>query len=209
MFDKFVVCFVAFVRLRYLALRRCVDKADCLEFCQSEKTIWPHPKSLSALSLFVNLGNSEESLSSVCSAATLALLCFAIDPRQSDIHTTLAFSKITFPAIKDLIIFFYKVDTYAKNDKHILILMLIKVWKSLGWSHKKVEGVRDDNYTCHNKVELRREKGSWIWSLNQLAILSLVKLVLIRVLLILCWCYYADADVGLGLNFTWQDNSWL
>ena len=70
-----------------------------MEFCQSEKSIWPHPKSLSALSLFVNLGNSEESLSSVCSAATLALLCFAIDPRQSDIHTTLGFQQRKFSSI--------------------------------------------------------------------------------------------------------------
>ena len=80
-------------------MRRCVDKADCVEFCQSEKSIWPHPKSLSALSLFVNLGNSEESLSSVCSAATLALLCFAIDPRQSGIHTTLGFQQRKFSSI--------------------------------------------------------------------------------------------------------------
>ena len=71
-----------------------------------EKYLASHTKSLSALSLFVNLGNSEESLVSVLAAATLALLCFAIDPRQSDIHTMPAFSKIAFLARTDWVVFF-------------------------------------------------------------------------------------------------------
>ena len=42
---------------RYLALRLCVDnsdKADCLEFCQSEKSIWPHTQNLFLLCHFLS-----------------------------------------------------------------------------------------------------------------------------------------------------------
>ena len=79
-----------------------------------EKYLASHTKSLSALSLFVNLGNSEESLVSVLAAATLALLCFAIDPRQSDIHTALGFQQNSFPSCERFD--FSKIDAHAEDD---------------------------------------------------------------------------------------------
>ena len=120
-----------------------------------ENYLASNPKSLSALSLFVKSGNSEESLSSVSSAATLALLCFPIDPRQSDIHTTLGFQQNSFPSsIKDLVIFsFQGWRTYPEDDKLIPILMLIKVWKSLKWSHNTGEGDVEDEFSCQNMVD--------------------------------------------------------
>ena len=95
-----------------------------------EKYLASHTKSLSALSLFVNLGNSEESLVSVLAAATLALLCFAIDPRQSDIHTMPAFSKIAFLARTDWVVFFSRTLQRYKIHKHLNIYIkpIYQVW---------------------------------------------------------------------------------
>ena len=62
MFDKFVNCFVAFVRRDISVcdvVWTSVDKADCLEFCQSEKSIWPQgssPKKLPGPKLSVGGG---------------------------------------------------------------------------------------------------------------------------------------------------------
>ena len=96
-----------------------------------EKYLASHTKSLSALSLFVNLGNSEESLVSVLAAATLALLCFAIDPRQSDIHTMPAFSKIAFLARTDWVVFFSRTLQRYRKHKHLNIYIKLDYIKPI------------------------------------------------------------------------------
>ena len=57
MFDKFVNCLVAFVSRDISVcdvVWTSVDKADCLEFCQSEKSIWPHTQNLFLLCHFLS-----------------------------------------------------------------------------------------------------------------------------------------------------------
>ena len=73
-FDKLLCSFCT----RYLALRLCVDnsdKADCLEFCQSEKSIWPHTQNLFLLCHFLSTWEIQRKALFLCWQLQHQLFC--------------------------------------------------------------------------------------------------------------------------------------